>query len=37
MSRKPPLLAVVARMDYKPQAAEDAWQRILAFFGTYLR
>ena len=40
MSRKPPLLAplaVVTRMDYKPEAAEDAWQRILAFFGTYLR
>src|SRR5208282_348520 len=32
MSRKPALLApvaVVARMDYKPEAAEDAWQRIL--------
>ncbi len=40
MSRKPPLLAplaAVAQMDYKPEAAEDAWQRILAFFGTYLR
>ena len=40
MSRKPRLLAplaAVTQMDYKPEAAEDAWQRILAFFGTYLR
>ncbi len=40
MSPKPPLLApvtVLARMDFKPDAAEDAWQRILAFFGQYLR
>jgi carboxymethylenebutenolidase len=40
MSPKPPLLAPVtalARLDYKPEAADDAWRRILAFFGTYLR
>jgi carboxymethylenebutenolidase len=40
MSRKPPLLAPVAvltRTDFKPEATQDAWQRILAFFGEYLR
>jgi carboxymethylenebutenolidase len=40
MSPKPPLLAPVtalARLDFKPEAAEDAWQRILAFFDQYLR
>jgi carboxymethylenebutenolidase len=40
MSRKPPLLAPVAvltRTDFKPEAAQDAWQRIFAFFGQYLR
>jgi carboxymethylenebutenolidase len=30
-------LAIVARLDYKADAAQDAWQRILAFFDTYLR
>jgi dienelactone hydrolase len=24
-------------MDFKPDAAQDAWQRIFAFFGQYLR
>ena len=40
MSPKPPLLTPVtalARMDFKPEAAQDAWQRIFAFFGQYLR
>jgi carboxymethylenebutenolidase len=40
MSPKPaPLapLARLARMDYRPDAAEDAWRRILAFFGQHLR
>jgi carboxymethylenebutenolidase len=40
MTPKPPLLTPVttlARMDFKPEAAEDAWQRILAFLGQYLR
>ena len=31
-----PLLAL-ARLKYDKGAAEDAWQRIFAFFGTYLR
>lgn len=40
MNRKPaPMtrLAVLARLGYNQQAAEDAWQRIFAFFGEYLR
>ena len=40
MSRKPaPLvpLAELTRMNYRPDAAEDAWQRIGAFFGQHLR
>ena len=40
MSPKPRLLTPVtalARMDFKPDAAQDAWQRIFAFFGQYLR
>ena len=40
MSPKPapiaPLVAL-ARLSYDKEAAEDAWQRIFAFFGTYLR
>jgi carboxymethylenebutenolidase len=39
MSQKPaPLkpLTRLARMDYDSHAAEDAWQRIFAFFGKYL-
>jgi carboxymethylenebutenolidase len=39
MSQKPaPLkpLTRLARMDYNSYAAEDAWQRIFAFFGKYL-
>ncbi len=30
-------LVRLARLDYQPYAAEDAWQRISAFFGQYLR
>jgi carboxymethylenebutenolidase len=30
-------LTVLARLKYDQAAAEDAWQRIFAFFGTYLR
>ncbi|MDQ2810398.1 MAG: dienelactone hydrolase family protein [Actinomycetota bacterium] len=40
MSRKPAPLApltVLARMDFKPEATQDAWQRIFAFFGQHLR
>ena len=40
MSPKPAALAPVtalARLRYDQAAAEDAWQRIFAFFGTYLR
>jgi carboxymethylenebutenolidase len=40
MTPKPPLLKPVtalARLDFKPEAAQDAWQRIFAFFGQYLR
>ena len=40
MSSKPaPLapLAALARLNYDKGAAEDAWQRIFAFFGQYLR
>ncbi len=40
MSSKPAPLAPLlrlARMDYQAGAAEDAWQRIFAFFGQYLR
>jgi carboxymethylenebutenolidase len=40
MSTKPTALAPLtrlARLDYKPESAEDSWQRIFAFFGKYLR
>ncbi len=40
MSRNPPGLAPLAqaaRMDYQQDAAEDAWRRILDFFGEHLR
>jgi carboxymethylenebutenolidase len=40
MSPKPTALRPLvrlARLDYQAQAAEDAWQRIFAFFGEYLR
>jgi carboxymethylenebutenolidase len=30
-------LTALARLKYDQAAAEDAWQRIFAFFGTYLR
>lgn len=30
-------LTALARLRYDKAAAEDAWQRIFAFFGTYLR
>jgi carboxymethylenebutenolidase len=39
MSPKPAALApltALARLQYDKGAAEDAWQRIFAFFGTYL-
>ena len=40
MSPKPAVmkpLTALARLQYDKAAAEDAWQRIFAFFGTYLR
>jgi carboxymethylenebutenolidase len=40
MSPKPALLAraaALARLNYDRDAAEDAWQRIFAFFGQYLK
>ncbi len=40
MSPKPAALApltALARLKYDQAAAEDAWQRIFAFFGTYLK
>ena len=39
MSRKPAALAPLARLarvDFEPEAAEDAWRRIFAFFGQHL-
>jgi dienelactone hydrolase len=30
-------LVTLARLKYDKAAAEDAWQRIFGFFGTYLR
>ena len=30
-------LARLARLDYKPESAEDSWRRILGFFGEHLR
>jgi carboxymethylenebutenolidase len=39
MSTKPAALAPLARLarlDYKPESAEDSWQRIFAFFGEHL-
>jgi carboxymethylenebutenolidase len=40
MSPKPaPMapLAALTRLSYNKEAAEDAWQRIFAFFGRYLQ
>ncbi len=40
MSPRPAAMApltAMARLKYDKAAAEDAWQRIFAFFGTYLR
>jgi len=40
MSPKPAAakpLTALARLQYDKAAAEDAWQRIFAFFGTYLK
>ena len=40
MSTKPGALAPLARLarlDYRPESAEDSWRRILAFFGEHLR
>ena len=31
------VLAGIGRMSYQPEDAADAWQRIFAFFGTYLQ
>jgi len=31
------VFAKVARMSYQPADAADSWQRIFAFFGTYLQ
>jgi carboxymethylenebutenolidase len=39
MSPKPSLLAPVlklVRLDFRPESAADAWQRIFTFFGQYL-
>ena len=39
MSTKPSWLTPLARLirlDYKPEAAEDSWRRIFAFFGEHL-
>lgn len=39
MSRKPAALeppARLARLDFNPEAADDAWRRIFAFFGQHL-
>jgi carboxymethylenebutenolidase len=39
MGRRPAALAPLAalvRLDFKPEAAEDSWRRILAFFGEHL-
>ena len=39
ISPKPASLAplvALARLNYDKEAAEDAWQRIFAFFGTHL-
>ena len=40
MSTRPAALAPLARLarlDYKPESAEDSWRRIFAFFGEHLR
>jgi carboxymethylenebutenolidase len=40
MSPKPPLLAPLvklARLDFRPDSAADAWYRIFTFFGEYLQ
>src|SRR6516165_9385400 len=40
MSTKPgtlALLARLARLDYRPESAEDSWRRILVFFAEHLR
>jgi dienelactone hydrolase len=40
MSPRPAVLAPLtklARLQYDKASAEDAWQRIFAFFGTYLK
>jgi carboxymethylenebutenolidase len=39
MSRRPAALAPLAalvRLDFKPEAAQDSWRRILSFFGEHL-
>jgi dienelactone hydrolase len=40
MSPKPSVLGPLVklmRLDFRPESAADAWQRILAFFGEYLQ
>jgi dienelactone hydrolase len=40
MSTKPSWLTPLARLvrlGYKPEATEESWHRILAFFGKHLR
>jgi carboxymethylenebutenolidase len=40
MSPKPSLLTLLVklvRLDFRPESATDAWQRIFTFFGEYLR
>jgi dienelactone hydrolase len=40
MSPRPAVLGpltALARLKYDQASAEDAWQRIFAFFGTYLK
>jgi len=40
MSAKPAALTPLvrlARLDHKPESAQDSWRRIFAFFGEHLR
>jgi dienelactone hydrolase len=40
MSPKPSLLTPLVklvRLDFRPESAADAWQRIFTFFGEYLQ
>jgi len=33
----PGAVARLVRLDYKPEAAQDSWRRILAFFSEHLQ